>query len=262
MTTQVRGEGTAVAWPLARRVVAGLARPGGAAMTRRALEGAGLGEADRVVELAPGLGLTSRQVLDARPRSWTGVEPDADAVEHLRRIAGDPGRDVVEAPVDGTGLPDGEASVVVIDSLLSTLDAPGRAAALAEAARLLRAGGRVALHELAPADDADEAALERIAAAGLTPLGEGARRAEAEAAGLVVVGSLTGALRLPEQRELMREAGARGALRITRGVALDHGLRSAALRARHALSRDALALRSVIVVAEVPLILGLRRPRR
>lgn len=262
MSTQVQEGRVTAPWPLAQRVVAGLVRPGGPAMVRRALDGAGLGEGDRVVELAPGLGLTSRAVVAANPRTWTAVEPDPLAAEHLRRALGGAGREVREAPVDATGLPDGEASVVVVDGLLVTLDAGGRAAVLAEAARLLRPGGRVVLHELAPAPDAAADGLARIRDAGLDPRAEQEWRAEVESAGLVVVGSLVGALDLPEQRELMREAGPRGALRLTRALALDAGVRSGALRARQTLERDALWLRSAVVVGEVPLILGMRGPRR
>jgi SAM-dependent methyltransferase len=262
MTTQVPQERVAAPWPLARRVVTGVVRPGGEAMVRRALEGAGIGEGDRVVELAPGLGLTSRAILAARPRTWTGVEPDPLAAAHLTRAVGGPGRDVVTAPVDATGLPDGEASLVFCDALLTTLDDGGRAAVLREAGRLLRPGGRVVLHELAPAPDADPEALARVAATGLAVATEAAWRSEVEEAGLVVVGSLVGRLDLPEQRDLMRELGPRGALRLTRGIALDGSVRTASLRGRQALDRDAVALRSVVVVGEVPLILGMRRPRR
>ena len=61
----------------------------------------------------------------------------------------------------------------------------------------------------------------------------------------------------------MREAGPRLGLRITREMALDGALRSAALRCgKDALPRRAVSLRSLVVVAEVPLILGMRRPRR
>jgi SAM-dependent methyltransferase len=262
MSTQVQEQRVAEPWPLARRVVAGFARPGGPAMVRRALEGLGLGEGDRVVELAPGLGLTSRAVLAAGPRTWTAVEPDPLGAEHLRRALGGPGREVLAVPVHATGLPEGEASVVVVDGLLSTLDPAGRAVVLSEAARLLRAGGRVAIHELAPAPGGAGADLDRVRGAGLDPLAEGDWRAAVESAGLVVVGSLTGPLDLPEQRELMREAGPRGALRITRAMALDSGVRAGALRARQALEAAAVGLRSVVVVGEVPLILGMRRPRR
>lgn len=262
MTTQVHQEPVAVPWSLARRIVSGVVRPGGEAMVRRAMEGAGVGEGDRIVELAPGLGLTSRALLAARPRTWTGVEPDPLAAGHLRRAFGGAGREVREAPVNATGLPDAEASIVVVDGLLSTLDGPARSAVLGEAARLLRSGGRLVLHELAPAADAAPSAIARIADAGLRALDESGWRAEAERAGLVIVGSLVARLDMPEQKDLMREAGPRGALRLTRELALDATERNPALRVRQVLEGDAIALRSVVVVAEVPLILGLRRPRR
>ena len=250
-------------WPLARRVVAGLSQPGGPAMARRALEGLGLESGDRVVELAPGLGATTALVLDRDPREWTGVEPDPIGAEHLERAVAGPGRDVARAAVDATGLVPGSASVVLADALLTTVPDDEAGAILAEARRILRPGGRVALHELAPADGAlDPEAADDLDAGGLRPRSVEAWRALAEGAGFVVIGSVAGRLALPAPRDLMRGAGPRTALKLTREITRDSGLRSAAHAARGALERRALSLRSAVVVAEVPLILGMRRPRR
>jgi len=190
------------------------------------------------------------------------VEPDPIACEHLERALAGPGRDVVRASVDATGLEEASASVVLVDALLSTLPDEAAGAVLGEGARLLRAGGRLALHELAPADGAGREALDDVASAGLSPRAVDAWRALAEDAGLVVVGSLHGPLGLPAPRDLMREAGPRTALRITRELARDGTLRSAAIAARETLERRVPDLRSALVVAEKPLILGMRRPRR
>ena len=253
----------AAPWPLARRLAAGLAQPGGAVMARRALDGAGLAAGDRVVELAPGAGLTTELILARDPREWIGVDPDPLAAEHLRRSVKGGGRAVLDVPLDATGLADGSASVVVADALLATLDDEGAAAVVAEAARLLRPGGRVAVHDLAPAQEplSGEAA-DDLAAVGVRPRAVRELRALAEAAGFVVVGSLVGRLALPAPRELMREAGPRTALKATGEMARDGALRGAATSARQALERRELALRSALLVAEVPLILGMRRPRR
>ena len=78
----------------------------------------------------------------------------------------------------------------------------------------------------------------------------------------MVVGSLVGPVAMPPQRDLMRRAGPRTALKITRQVALDGPLRTAANRSHQILARHEPALRSIVVVAEMPLILGMRRPRR
>jgi hypothetical protein len=256
-------EGVATAWPLAQRVVSGLVRPGGEPMVRRALDGMSVVPGERVVELAPGLGLTASLVMDRDPRSWTGVEQDAVAREHLAKLASRPGCAVVDAPLDATGLPDGSATVVLMDGLLSTLPVEARPGVVREAARLLPAGGRLAAIDIAPGPGADDPeARDDLEAVGIHPLAEAALRALAEAAGLVVIGSLTDILRLPATHDLMREAGPRGALKLTRGLALDGATRSAATAARHALERRATALRTALVVAEQPLILGMRRPRR
>ena len=262
MTTTGQQERVAMPWSLARRVVVGLVRPGGQAMAARALEGAELSDADRVVELSPGLGLMTASILERDPRTWTGVEPDPVAAEHLGRSADGRGQEVVSAPIDATGLEGGAATVVVAEGVLSVLDEAGRAAVLGEAARLLRAGGRLALHELTAAPEADPAALAELAGFGIHAPSVARWRAGAEMAGLVPVGSLVGRLDMPVPRDLMRAAGPRTALRLTREAALDADTRVAATRVRQSLERNALSVRSVVVIAEMPLVLGMRRPRR
>ena len=276
MTTRAQDETAVTPWPLARRVVVGLAQPGGPAMAGRALDAAGLDDGSRVVELAPGLGLSSETVLARSPRTWTAVEPDPLAAEHLRRARAArgglpiPGREaptrtrhVVEAPVSATGLEDASQTVVVIDSLLGTLpDAAARRSVLAEAARVLRAGGRVAIHDLAWADGAGPEARDDLAAAGIHPLTAEEARADLESAGLVVIGSLAGPLDLPSRVDVAKEAGPKLGLRVTREMATNGAVRGPALAGQHALPRRAVSLRALVAVGEVPLILGLRRPRR
>src|SRR5688500_3708914 len=119
MTTRAQDETAVTPWPLARRMVVGLAEPGGPRMANRAYDAAGLDDGSRVVELAPGLGIASETVLARAPRTWTAVEPDPLAAEHLRKARAArgglpiPGREaptqtrhVVEAPVTSTGLED------------------------------------------------------------------------------------------------------------------------------------------------------------
>ena len=64
---------------------------------------------------------------------------------------------------------------------------------------------------------------------------------------------------MPSPREIMREAAPQ-ALRITRELARDGAVRSAALAARKVVEDHELWLRSALVVAEKPLVSGLRRP--
>ncbi len=276
MTTRAQDETVVTPWPLARRMVVGLAQPGGARMADRAFDAAGLDDGSRVVELAPGLGLSSETVLARSPRTWTAVEPDPLAAEHLRKSRAArgglplPGREgptqtrhVVEAPVTATGLPDGSQTVVVVDALLATLpDAGARREVLAEATRVLRPGGRVVIHDLAWGEGADADARDDLAAAGIHPLTAAGARADLEAAGLVVVGTLDGPLDLPAVTHVAREAGPKIGLRVTREMALNGALRSAARAGQQALPRRSVNLRALVAVGEVPLILGLLRQRR
>ena len=244
----------------------------------RAFDAAGLDDGSRVVELAPGLGLASETVLSRDPRTWTAVEPDPLAAEHLRRSRAArgglpiPGREaptqtrhVVEAPVTATGLEDGSATVVVdrLPALHAARRRRDRRAVLTEAVRLLRTGGRVAVHDLAFAPDADPDARGRPGRRGHPSAGRGrAAGARSRRWAWWSWARSSGALHLPPVHDVMREAGPRLGLKITRGVALDGGLRTAALAGKQALPRRAVSLRSLVVVGEVPLILGMRRPRR
>lgn len=105
-------------WLLARlgkRVL----RPGGLELTRRMMDLLGIGAADAVVELAPGLGASARMVLERQPRSYTAVERDASAAytvgsymegEHQRCVVGD---------AEDTGLDDSCAGVVFGEAMLT-----------------------------------------------------------------------------------------------------------------------------------------------
>jgi SAM-dependent methyltransferase len=256
---------------LAGIVASGLVEPGGPELGARLVEGLGVGPADRVVEIAPGYGVTAERVLKARPGSYVGVDPDPVAVMRLRERLGGPGRSFREAPVDATGLEGGSASAVVVSGLLSRLPAEGKDAVIAEAARLLRSGGRLAVHEVAlaiPADEADPEEAERrlladIAADGteslhpLTPDGWKALLAER----LVPVGMVSGPLSVAPARDLLRGIGLKPTLAMAKGLLGDAGERSEGAHQRTALELNARWLGAVVIVAEKPLIFDLRRPR-
>lgn len=130
-------------------------RPGGIETTRWLLEQSRIGTQDDVIELAPGLGLTAGQILARRPRSYVGVERDADAAAHAERaLAHDRGTArIVRADAAHVPLPDSCASVVLGEAMLSMQPEAKKLAIASEARRLLREDGRYSVHELAVTPD-------------------------------------------------------------------------------------------------------------
>lgn len=59
-------------------------RPGGLELTRKMLVGLDVQSDDRVVEFAPGLGVTARMTLSANSLAYTAIERDATATDQVR----------------------------------------------------------------------------------------------------------------------------------------------------------------------------------
>lgn len=132
-------------------------RPGGREATGWLIERARIDGGDDVVELAPGLGVTARELLARGPRSYVGVERDPAAVSVTERVIAEARgarARVLHADASKTGLPDGSASVVMGEAMLSMQPQRMKQAILAESARVLRPGGRYLVHELAVRPDA------------------------------------------------------------------------------------------------------------
>lgn len=146
-------------WLLARlgkRVL----RPGGKELTARMLTDAKLRGVD-VVEFAPGLGRTAQSILEFAPKSYTGVESDESAADLTRKVLGSAGA-VVSGEASKTGLDDATADVVVGEAMLTMQTDKHKTQIIGEALRVLRPGGRYAIHELAiePDEVEDEVKTE------------------------------------------------------------------------------------------------------
>ena len=139
-------------WLLARlgkRVL----RPGGLELTTRLLAAARIEGAD-VVELGPGLGRTARDIAALGPRSYVGVDDTAASTRAVRDAVAAIGGRVVVADAADTGLASGSADVVVGEAMLSMQGDKAKRAIVGEAFRVLRPGGRYAVHELGLRPDA------------------------------------------------------------------------------------------------------------
>ena len=217
-------------WVLARagkRVL----RPGGAALSAAMLNHAGLTGAD-VVELAPGLGRSAAEIIKAHPASYTAIDRDPDAARRVAAVVGNLGT-VRQGEAADTGLDEASADVVVGEAMLTMQGDKGKAAIVAEAARVLRPGGRYAIHELGVTpDDIDEdyytqlrRDLARSIHVNARPMTAAAWKELMEGAGLVVDWVDTAPMALLKVGRNIRDEGLGGFLRIARNVAADKALR-------------------------------------
>ncbi|KUN88494.1 hypothetical protein AQJ66_06530 [Streptomyces bungoensis] len=251
-------------WLLARmgkRVL----RPGGLELTRWMIDALAIGPEDRVVELAAGLGATAPLVLARGPACYTAVDRDAAAVARLAGLTA-PGATrvrAVRADAAATGLPDGSATVVYGEAVLTMQPEAAKRRIVREARRLLDGStGRYALHEMCLLPDGlDPALAGRIAAdlydvlhvgsRPLTPAGWGALLT---AEGLTVTARTTVPMALLEPRRLVADEGLVHALGIAGRVLRDPAARERVQRMRRVYHRhrDHLGAIGLVAVPTAP----------
>jgi len=152
--------------PLLDEVTGGCLRPGGLALTDRALAGCTLAAGARVVDVGCGLGTTVAHLRGERALDAVGVDRDADLLR--RAAARHPGVPLVCASGARLPLPDGSAAAVLLECTLSLAVDP--APLLAECRRVLAPGGKLAVTDLYARDESGLAgarALSPSCAAGL-----------------------------------------------------------------------------------------------
>ncbi len=215
-------------------------RPGGVELTGRMLEALAIGSTDEVVEFAPGLGVTARAALQRKPASYTGIEKDDTASRQVRKYLKGPGRQCLVGRAEATGLSEASATVVFGEAMLSMQTPPQKALIVAEAARLLRPGGRYGVHELClqPDDleDAKKSEITRVLSdairVGARPLTPGEWRALLEDHGFTVETQVAAPMHLMEPRRFIRDEGWARTMRFILKVARTPAARRRILRMR------------------------------
>jgi SAM-dependent methyltransferase len=246
-------------WLLARlgkRVL----RPGGVEMTRWLLSGLAIGPEDHVVELAPGLGATARLTLDRQPASYVAVDRDEAAVAQVRALLRSPADDVRVGEADATGLPDGAASVLYGEAMLTMQPPEGKRRIVREAFRCLRPGGRYGIHEMMlQPDDIDrdrirqiEQDLARTIRVGARPLTRTEWVSLLEAEGFQVEATHTGPMHLLELGRFIQDEGVGGTLAFVRNLLRDRQALERVLAMRAAFRGHAAALGAIGLVARRP----------
>ncbi|MFE9098134.1 methyltransferase domain-containing protein [Streptomyces sp. NPDC007264] len=235
-------------------------RPGGLRLTRWMLDRLGVGPDDRVVELAAGVGATARLTLACAPATYTAVDRDAAAVAALGTLTAPGPTEVraVRADAAATGLPDGCATVVYGEAMLTMQPDPAKRRIVREARRLLAGSrGRYALHELCLLpDDLDRARAEKITAdlceamhIGARPLTPAGWSDLLAAEGFTVVARETVPMALLGTRRLVADEGADGALDVIGRALRDPAARRRALHMRRVFHRHRAHLGALGLIA-------------
>lgn len=238
-------------------------RPGGRETTRWLIEDLRVSPQDRVVELAPGLGATARELLACGPASYVGVERDMGAAEFCERGLRQSGYGearVLRGDASSVPLPDGSASVVFAEAMLSMQPTDRKRAIVAEAKRLLEPGGRYAIHELAVSPETiDRNTLERIQTDLSKSIHVGVRIGTVPEwtswlanEGLIVESTLTAPMRLLEPDRLLADEGAAGLARFVYNTLRTPGAAKRLMEVRSVFRKHALHLIAVALIARRP----------
>ena len=234
-------------------------RPGGLELTRAMLGRCSLGDKD-VVELAPGLGRTAKEILAAAPRSYTGIDSDATAAARVNEVVRSAGGSCLQGDAAKTGLDDACADAVIGEAMLTMQSPRGKAEIVAEVVRILRPGGIYAIHELGLApDDIDpeigseiSKALARSIHVNARPMTLAQWSELLTAHGLVVEWTSTAPMSLLKLGRNFADEGVTGVMRIAKNLIVQPDLRRRVMSMRRTFTTYESSMRGVALVARKP----------
>jgi hypothetical protein len=209
-----------------------------------------------VVEFAPGLGLTAQLALKRRPASYTAVEREPAAAAIVSAYLKDPRQKCVRGSADQTGLPSEVATVVYGEAMLTMQTPEMKSRIVREARRLLKRGGRYAIHEMSlVGGDLDEGskkeinqALSRAIHVSVRPLSVSEWRRLMEAEGFEVEVEVRAPMHLLEPNRLLSDEGVTGTFRFVWNIVRDRESRGRVLIMRKVFRRYQSNLAAVMMI--------------
>ena len=235
-------------------------RPGGKKLTNWMIDNANPTN-KRVVEFAPGLGITAAEILDRNPKTYTGVDQDPDAatattLSTKQARLGIP-TEVINGVASDTGLPTGAADLVVGEAMLTMQGEKGKTAIVSEANRILTTGGRYAIHELLlTPNNVDQVVADNLRKALATTIKVNARPLTAtewsellESNGFKVLSIKVAPMGLLQPKQMVEDEGPR-VLKIMFNLARNSQARKRVLAMRKVFSENAQNLGAISIIAE------------
>ena len=235
-------------------------RPGGKKLTNWMIDNANPTN-KRVVEFAPGLGITAAEILDRNPKTYTGVDQDPNAatattLSTKQARLGIP-TEVINGVASDTGLPTGSADLVVGEAMLTMQGEKGKTAIVSEANRILATGGRYAIHELLlTPNNVDQTVADNLRKALATTIKVNARPLTAtewsellENNGFKVLSIKVAPMGLLQPKQMIEDEGPR-VLKIMFNLARNPQARKRVLAMRKVFSENAQNLGAISIIAE------------
>lgn len=211
---------------------------------------------DDVIEFAPGMGVTARLTLALSPASYTAVERDEAAARIVKGYVVGESRRVVVGNAAETGLAAESATVVYGEAMLTMQTDETKRLIVREAARLLRPGGRYAVHEMCLRDGVSgevrkevERALTGVVHHGVRPRTVTQWRLLLEGEGFEVKAVETAPMALLEPARVVRDEGFFRALRFAFNVMRDGDARRRVFEMRKIFRRHRGQITAVVVTA-------------
>ncbi len=235
-------------------------RPGGMELTQQMLELLDVQPSDEVVEFAPGLGATTQLILSRVPAQYTAIDRDETAVRLVSSYLKGPKQRCILGRAEHTNLPDASATVVFGEAMLTMQTASHKEQIIAEAARILKPGGRYGIHEACfELDDIDDATKSEIEKAlfeesrvWARPLTQSEYRTLLEGAGFQISDTVKGLFHLLEPARVLRDEGLLGTLRLFWNVLRDGAARQRVIAMRSVIRRYQDRLAAIAFVAVKP----------
>lgn len=199
-----------------------------------------------VIEFAPGLGITAKEILSKRPKKYIGIDQDPDAVANVRAILPPGDHEVIEAKATESGLEDGIADVIIGEAMLTMQTDKHKIEIMKEAARLLKQHGLYAIHELSLVPDSEPEEVKndirRSLAQAIKVNARTITVAEwsdlANEAGFEVINVYQAEMALLSFKRNIKDEGPKGVLTMVKNMIKEPELRKKVLKMRETFSKN------------------------
>lgn len=235
-------------------------RPGGLELSKLLIKALNPQASDRIIEFGPGVGSTAQVLLQCNPRSYIGIDPFEEGNTKVKKVISPYAQArLVKADAKNTGLPTGQADLIIGEAMLTMQSETDKLQVIKEAYRLLAPGGRYGIHELGFVEDLTSAeektitkALSRSIKVGARPLKLTQWQLLLEQIGFQVEETATNKMLLLEPKRIFADEGFIPALRFFANVVRNPPARKRIIAMRKLFRQHAAALNAVALVAVKP----------